>query len=344
MPRGRAALDAMGVSLPPLSFAAFPGIRFIDGASVAEARFHSGPGAGIPRTTLWRALAARAEAVGGTVELGAAVRNWTSGRDGIRVETDRGSLNARLLVGADGLHSRIRKLARLERPASRRRRFGVRQHFDIEPWTPFVEVHWSDGCEAYVTPVGPRSVGVAFLASGHGLRFADLRKRFPLLDERLAGATPRDRERGAGPFDQRTVRRYAARVALVGDAAGYVDPLTGEGLSLGFESARELVRTFTVGESLAAYDRAYRRAARIHVLLTKAMLSISARPTLRRWAIRQLALRPRLFEMFLAIHSNGTAAHIGTPSWPATRNAPAGGGRSAAGKPLHHSSARGPAR
>ena len=61
------------------------------------------------------------------------------------------------------------------------------------------------------------------------IRIADL---FPKLEQHLAGRAASSEIRGAGPFDQRAKRRHAQGVALVGDAAGYVLPLLGSGLTL----------------------------------------------------------------------------------------------------------------
>ena len=51
----------------------------------------------------------------------------------------------------------------LDRPPEGRRRFGLRVHVEMAPWTPYVEVHWAAGSEAYVTPVGDDLVGIAML-------------------------------------------------------------------------------------------------------------------------------------------------------------------------------------
>ena len=87
--------------------------------------------------------------------------------------------------------------------------------------------------------------------------------------------------RGAGPLRQRTRRRVAGRVLLVGDAAGYVDALTGEGLSVGLTCARELVRCVVEGRP-QDYERAWLRATRRYRVLTGGLLYAAQRPVLRR--------------------------------------------------------------
>lgn len=303
MPRGRGELRDMGVRLAVADAASFVGIRFVDGECVAEARFASGAGLGVARTTLWQALAERAADLGVEIALGERVEDWRWSGSAVDVLSERRRLRARLLIGADGLHSSVRKRAGLEKPTWCPRRYGMRRHFEVAPWSPYVEVHWDDMCEAYVTPVGPTAVGVALLWKGGGQRFAELLQRFPRLGEHLAGARPLDRVRGAGPFSQRARSRVAPGVALVGDAAGYVDPLTGEGLSLGFTSARILIEGFARGADPAEYERAYRNISRLHVHSTRLLLAIAARPALRRRVVRAMARNPDLFAKFLAVNA-----------------------------------------
>ena len=77
-------------------------------------------------------------------------------------------MQARYLVAADGLHSSIRRACtRDARPASHPR-FGLRRHYRIAPWSDLVEVYWSPGSEAYVTPVADQLVGVAVLGGSRG--------------------------------------------------------------------------------------------------------------------------------------------------------------------------------
>jgi flavin-dependent dehydrogenase len=211
-------------------------------------------------------------------------------------------VRARLLVAADGLHSRIRREAGLEAEGGSGR-FGVRRHFARAPWSRFVEVHWSDDAEAYVTPVGPDLVGVALLWHGKNEHFDSLLSRFPALREKLDGVDYASRAAGAGPFRQRVTSRLADDLALVGDAAGYLDPLTGEGMTLGFRSARALVDTVAAGRPLADYERAYRELSRNYYRMTGMLLRIAERPRLRRRVVRMLARRPDVFSTMLAVNA-----------------------------------------
>jgi flavin-dependent dehydrogenase len=91
----------------------------------------------------------------------------------------------------------------------------------------------------------------------------------------------------------------------VGDAAGYLDPLTGEGVSLGLRSAEALVDVVASGAPLADYDRAWRRLSARYFQMTRLVLLLATSPTLRRRAIRTLARHPELFDHFLAMAEGG---------------------------------------
>src|SRR5207302_223360 len=100
---------------------------------------------------------------------------------------------------------------------------------------------FAPGVEAYVTPAGVNRVGVAFLWEAPGpTTFDEMLARFPALADRLGGAHADSKAVGAGPLLQQVKRMVSGRVLLLGDAAGYVDALTGEGLSLAFAQARVL--------------------------------------------------------------------------------------------------------
>lgn len=304
MPSGARELERLGVRVEPAH--PFLGIRYVQGNTIVEARFRGATGLGIRRTVLWRALSERALALGAELRR-ATVQGARAGSTSIEVTTDRGPIEARLLVAADGLHSPLRRAAGLDAAAmesaagnGEAQRFGIRRHFDVTPWSELVEVHWADGVEAYVTPVGPRSVNLAFLC-GRGADFEEHLDRFPALRKRLAGAPVSSETRGAGPLLQRVRARHADRLALVGDAAGYVDAITGQGLSLGFAGAALLVESLPqdlasdLAPALRAYDRGLRSHWRRYAVPAHALLALSRRPALRREAIRTVAALPGAF-------------------------------------------------
>ncbi|MFN7145984.1 MAG: FAD-dependent monooxygenase, partial [Myxococcota bacterium] len=197
MPPGVARLRAMGVEVPAWGSHPFTGIRYVDGDVVADGLFAEGPGLGVRRLALSEAMRARAVALGTTILEGTEALGWAEDPDGVTLETTRGPVRARWLVAADGLHSRVRKEAGIEATplATKGRRLGIRRHFTVAPWSDKVEVWWGDGAEAYVTPVGPERVGVAFLWSGGKGDHDSLLARFPALAARLG--PPESAVRGA---------------------------------------------------------------------------------------------------------------------------------------------------
>lgn len=286
MPGAVAELEGLGVRPDGRPLA---GIRYLDGAGAGrsvEAAFRFGPGRGVRRTTLHAALSAPLAAAGVPLDPTPvqAVRDLG---DHLLVDGEP----TRFLIAADGLHSPVRRLLGLDTAAHDRRRFGLRCHVAQAPWTPFVEVHWSPYAEAYVTPVADDLVGLAVLTDA-GTGFDDVLSQFPALRERLTGE--RTRVMGAGPLRQRASRRVAGRVLLVGDAAGYVDALTGEGIALGLAQARAAVAC-VVADDPARYEAQARRLSRRHEMLTHALLRATAHPPLRRRLVPLAARAPWLF-------------------------------------------------
>jgi flavin-dependent dehydrogenase len=311
LPAGVRALDALGVRphLAAGDAAPIAEIRWIEpGAEAARLRLPAPGGLGIRRTALSAALRRRAREVGAEVVPEFEVVEHVRERGAIRAVGRGGEVAARLLVAADGLASPTRRREGLEGPAGRRARFGVRRHIAVPPWADAVEVHFAEGAEAYVTPAGARRVGIAILfEQGEPERFEALLERFPALARLVAAAEPDSAVRGAGPFDRRATARVADRLVLLGDAAGYVDAVTGDGLSLAFRCARELAamlpRALAQGAGLDAlrpYEAIWRRHFRPYAAWTRSMLWLSRSPRLRRRVLALAAARPAPFERVVA--------------------------------------------
>jgi flavin-dependent dehydrogenase len=265
----------------------FRGISYWDGDRHVDAPFRRGTGRGVRRTVLHSALLDAAASAGVRIchdEVGEISQDATSVR--------AGHWRARYLAAADGLHSPIRRSLGLERPSPGARRWGIRRHVRTAPWSDYVEVHWAPGAEAYVTPVADDCVGVAVLKSRRG-GFDSHLAEFPALRERIEGR-PHEPDRAAGPLRQRVSSRAAGRVLLVGDAAGYVDALTGEGLGLAFGAAELLVKA-VVAERPDTYDRQWRRMTRRYRMLTAALLQASAVPSVRARIVPAASAMPTVF-------------------------------------------------
>lgn len=291
MPAGVRRLLGLGVILPEKEVGRIHGIRYRDGGRAAEARFRDGMGLGVRRRTLHQALVDRAAALGADLRWGVSV---TSLRDG-GVQTDgHGAVSGRWVVAADGRLSGVRRLAGIDVRMPRRRRFGVRRHYRVTPWTEMVEVYWTDAGEAYVTPVGPDTIGIAMLTDCRPADFDGLLDGVPELADRVRGAEIVTRDRGAGPFGQRPRTVISGGVALVGDASGCLDPITGEGLSVAMGQARALVAA-VVADDIEAYAGDHARLSRVPRMLTSLLLGVEGRPSARRLVVRVCASCPRLF-------------------------------------------------
>lgn len=272
MPGAVAALARLGVD--PAGHT-LTGIRYVRGARTADHLFTESPGRGVRRTVLHAALARRAQELGAVVVPG---RAGAVDQDGSSVWC--AGLRGRWLLACDGLHSTVRRQVDLAtHQRARARRFGVRRHFRVAPWTDLVEVHWGRSVEAYVTPVADDVVGVALLGPAHHDYDRTL-DSFVALRGRLGDADRLGPARGAGPLYQRSQRRTAGRVRLVGDASGYVDALTGEGVRVGLAQAHAAVATLgdDVRRSNAAYEKAWTAATRDYRVLTRGLLAAAGSP------------------------------------------------------------------
>ncbi len=303
MPGGVAALRALGV-LPagrPLA-----GIRYLAAGCSAEAAFRDGTGLGVRRTVLHAALLEEANRAGADLR-GLTVDGLRQDGDGVTLEghepgrSRRHEVHARHVLAADGLHSTVRRRLGLQARPHGPVRYGQRRHVAAPPWTDHVEVHWAPHAEAYVTPVAADTVGVAVLSAAR-VPFPDLLAGFPTLTDRLTGAEPVSAVRGAGPLRQRTRARVAGRTLLVGDAAGYVDALTGEGIALGLAQAAAAVAALDVGRP-GNYEGEWARIGRRYGVLTHALVEGTRPRWARRAVVPTAAALPRVFSA--AVHQLG---------------------------------------
>ena len=284
MPGGLRGLASLGVDPAGMPFR---GIAYVNEHHRAEAHFRNGPGRGVRRTTLHAALAARAKELD-TEWISTRITSVHQDPDGVTAA----GIRTKWLVAADGLHSPVRRAVGIEAVPGTPRRYGVRWHFTVPAWTEFVEVHWSRWGEAYVTPVEPDLVGVAIL-SRHKPDLA----WFPWLTTQLRDAR-HGRARGCGPLRQVVSRRVDGRVLLVGDAAGYEDALTGEGINLAVKQAAAAV-TAIINDAPSSYEDAWRRITRDYRLLTRGLVLATVPTTTRRAIVPACALLPAVFRQIV---------------------------------------------
>jgi menaquinone-9 beta-reductase len=297
MPDSRRDLARLGVELEARQGAEFRGILFADERSRVNAEFPCGVGLGVRRPVLQRLLLERAEELGVRFRWGAPVM----ARQGQPVTVAGEAVTYRWLVGADGNASQVRARAGLDAETQRTQRFGFRTHYRVRPWSELVEIHWGEAGEAYVTPVGEREICVAALARRPGVRMEPMLEGIPFLREKLAGAEKTTSERGAVTLTRRLRRVTRGNVALVGDASGSADAITGEGLAMGFRQALLLAESLEAG-GLERYEAGHAGILALPQRMAGLMLLMDRFPALRRRVLGAMAARPELFRGLLAVH------------------------------------------
>jgi flavin-dependent dehydrogenase len=229
-------------------------------------------------------------------------------------------LTARLVIGADGLRS---VLARRLDPRARRprlRKVSLTAHLRRTDAGPsWGEMHLADGMCAGIAPVGANEVNLTIVSDARRFGRAIARDsltflrqamgRFPALPAWLGDVDAYAPLLASGPFDFPRRRVVDDGVALVGDAAGYYDPFTGQGIFQAIQGAEALARVaipcLLAGDvsasRLAPYARAVRRNARGVRIVQRGIEAIISRPLLADFAIGRLGSRPRAGEALLAV-------------------------------------------
>jgi flavin-dependent dehydrogenase len=297
MPEGLRLLDELGVKLDRDDAPEFRGIRFVAENQRAEGRFRERYGRGIRRTTLHQRMVERAAEAGVVLRWRQRVELGSNGSAVIGGE----AVSCKWIVGADGYDSRVRKWAQIAVKSSRRR-IGIRRHYRVKPWTDLVEVYWRDAGQAYVTPVGAEQVCVGLLGTMDNLRIPELPAIFPDLASKLGNAAPSTAPRGSVSSSIALKRVTRGKIALIGDASGTVDSITGDGLSLAFSQALALARAME-RDDLSLYAAAHRRICRMPKFASRMLLLLNDHRGLRERAINALAAHGELFSQFLAVHS-----------------------------------------
>ena len=332
MPSGVAVLERLGLA-PAVRGAPFQGIRYHFAGRVAEGRFPSvanrpAVGVGQRRRHLDRMIF---EAAAGTAGVTARTRARV---ESLLVEQGRVAglvvngepRRGRIVVAADGARSPLRVAAGLDAPV-KRVRMGLRRHFRLrrgEAQPPWVEVFFQAGHELYVAPLPDREVLVAALAPADVLREEPARlfetwwREEPVLAARLEGAEPSSALIGACPLGARARAGGAAGLVLLGDAAGFLDPVTGGGMTQALVTAELLatrvVRNLGSEDSwIREFDRDRRRLLRGYRLLTRALLWLSRHPRLARATLAVVSESPSLLSHLVGV-SAGTRSLL-----PATR-------------------------
>ena len=297
MPSALAALRELGVVIAPGDGQVLRGVRFADSHRHVEACFPGAAGLGIRRTVLHEKMVERAQECGITLRWNTSVTGLTS--DGAIV--GGAAVKAKWIVGADGLHSRVRAWVGLDAKARQKTRYAQRRHYRMKTRTDYIEVHWSQKAQAYVTPLSNDETCLSLISRDPRMRFEDAVREFPKLASCFRDAQPSSARRGAVTVTRRLGQVYHGNIALTGDASGSVDAITAEGLSLSFHQAIALAVAIEKG-SLASYQRTHLELTRRPNVMGWLLLLLDRYPSLRRRAMRGLAEDPELFARLLSAH------------------------------------------
>jgi len=277
-------------------------------------------GLAVPRAVLDRHLVEAAVRAGARLYERTAVEELTpSGWGGasvvVRAGGGRRTLSARLIVGADGLHSRVARRLGVARQGRRRRFAFVTHAVDVRGMGDLGEMFVAAGAYVGLAPVGRGLTNVAavvepaVLPAGGGPadRLRALIARFPTVHARLAEARFVAPVLAVGPFARWTTRATGDGVALVGDAADFYDPFTGEGIFAALRGAELLVPHVLAGLAsgrlaagdLAGYDRARLRAFGGKWVLERLIGWAVAVPRVLDHVATRLARRPELADLLI---------------------------------------------
>ena len=323
MPAGVSALQRLGIA-DGAGGAPFHGVRYHVGARAAVGRFpqsaeHGATGRAQRRLVLDRCLFERAAATPGvTAHQGVAV-------EGPLVENGRvtgvvvggTAVRAPLVVAADGAHSRFRHRLGLNVPEPRSR-VGARRHYRLSgrEAPAWVDIFLGPSREFYVTPLPGGEVLVALLVEADAVhaplepQFDRWRREPPALWELLDGADPIS-DLQATPLAATASRGFAPGVVLLGDAAGFIDPITGGGMAQALVTSERLAEFIvSKGEDhadawLPSFERERNALLRDYRLLTRGVLGLARRPRLARAALAALSWTPPLFSHLVGV-SAGT--------------------------------------
>lgn len=287
------------------------GMRVIRGHDAVDVRYADArgprPAWGLERTRFDATLAAHAAARGvDLVERTAFVhaeRASGAWRTTVRMAGGQErTLASRWLIGADGARSRVAHRLGVERPVRAPRRLGLIAHYEADPeLSDHGEMHVGGDCYIGLAPLsdGRVNVGMALPANRAGSaerRFEAAIASLPAVERRLAGRRRLTPIRGASPIGHRVACAAGEGWLLVGDAAGFIDPFTGEGIYRALRSARAAADALATGDDGAAvrYLAGRRAAFTAKDALTWTIQCLLAVRPVMGYALRRLSTRDGL--------------------------------------------------
>ncbi len=266
-------------------------------------------------------------AVEGLVDESAAARGVV-----VRSGGSRDVLAGRVVIGADGLNSRIARILGVAR-RGRRRRLALVTHYEgVTGMGDVGEMHVGRSSYVGLAPVGGGVTNVALVADLGRVaprsplqEWADeLLRAFPAVYERVRAGRQVTPVRAAGPFARSTRRATADRVVLVGDAADFYDPFTGEGIYAALRGAELAVEQIMCGletdrlgaADLAPYDAARRREFGGKWLVERLVSWMVAHPAWLDHVARRFADKPALADLLVGVTGDFvSAAQVLKPSY-----------------------------
>jgi geranylgeranyl reductase family protein len=294
------------------------GMRVIRGADAVQVGYHDRDGPrtawGLDRERFDAALAAHAVAAGARLMERTSFDDlhWRGGQDGsggrvvgatLRTADGRRGVRCAWVIGADGARSRVAQRASVE-GLPFPRRLGLVAHYEgVDALRDHGEMHVAPRWYVGLAPLagGRLNVGMALPLDGDRRpaeeRFQAAIDALPAVAERLRGLRRLTPIRGAAPIGHRVRRAAGPGWMLVGDAAGFIDPFTGEGIYRALRSGRAAAEALRAGLDPAAAGRY--RAARREAFAAKDALTwlvqgmLAARPVMG-YALRRLSSRPEL--------------------------------------------------
>jgi flavin-dependent dehydrogenase len=277
------------------------------------------PAVGFDRSTLDPAMDGLATTAGAVVRRGVTVESvdLTAGRPVLatRGASGPGMLSCRVVVGADGAHSIVARAAGVARPTRLPERVGLSYHLaDPRPDSPHdARLCVFDGGYIGIAPVPGRRVNIGIVlgaswrerlardgATATAAAIVAAVSATPEDPATWRGGEPCDQVAGAAPLGGRVTRRAGPGWFLVGDAVGFLDPFTGEGLHralVSTELAAAAIRAALEApardaRAADAYDRAMRRRFAAKDVVSWLVQGFLARPAAFEYAARRLATRP----------------------------------------------------
>jgi menaquinone-9 beta-reductase len=239
------------------------------------------------------------------------------------VATSAGTMGARVVIGADGLRSIVaQRLGAVRRPP-RLRKLSLTAHIDrpLLADAAFGEMHCGDGISAGVAPLRSDASRFNLTVVADADRFgrdvaadahAFLREaltRLPRLRQLRDLDLSRARMHASGPFDRPMRRVVFDGAALVGDAAGYFDPFTGQGVYQAVTGAELLAAVLhralrcddISARRLAPYETALRRSLRAPRFVQRGIEAVLSRPALADYMIGRIARAPHTASALIGV-------------------------------------------